>query len=359
MNEETGSRHWSKLDQWWDTFPETESSALTTPTVAAIDSRCVADAPPEMDSWWEAYATLGEVLDDDSGGVDVDSMADSWTAFEPWWDAYNKARAADVSELWDIFVESDALWEQHGGPFNADPLSTGLMQQMRAGDPLNPGVEEDWSDWLAQLLQTDSGEFHCELFGEKFAAPPRQVKREAHHPEPGGVDRYADILSLHESGGISIEVKIGDKNFGKTTDTAALIEDQHYRDWDHYLLLPENDLNAVKDSFDDEIETDGDERATIHSEGSANVTLLYWSDVSRALRTVLLDDNSQAPHWSASAYLFCAQIEQERLGFTPKQVIERLGNEANSIQPFESTSIVIDDLEPQIEYLQDFTTTNE
>ncbi|WP_302080607.1 hypothetical protein [Salinibaculum rarum] len=360
MNEETAAHHWHRLDPWWDTYVKTESPVLTTPPITAIDSRYMADDPMEMDSWWEAYANLGEVLDDYSAGVDVQSIADSWTDFGPWWDAYIEARAADVSELGEVFAESDALWEQRDGPFNADPLSTNPTQRMRTGDPLNPGVEEDWSDWLAQLLQTDSGEFHCALFGEEFTTPPRQVKREAHHPEPSGIDRYADILSLHGSRAISIEVKIGDKNFGKTTHTAALIENQYHADWHHYLLLPEDDLSAVNESFAEEIDLADDGKGVIHSEQSEDVELLYWSDVSRALRTVLLDENKQAPHWSASAYLFCTQIEQERLGFTPKSVIKRLRAEANRIQSFESVSIVIDDLETQVEYLQDVTKdTNE
>jgi hypothetical protein len=82
--------------------------------------------------------------------------------------------------------------------------------------------------------------------------------------------------------------------------------------------------------------------------------------VSRALRTILLDENMQTPHWSASAYLFCARIEQGQLGFTPKPIVDQISAEAGTVQPFRSISVVIEDVEAQTEYLQTFTeTTNE
>lgn len=355
MDLETESHDWPTVDHWWDTYVKTGSSVLTTSTTAALDPRWMVDVHGEIDAWWESYVGLAGVFDNYSAGIGDRSMEDDWMDIEPWWDAYIEARADDVAELEQILGKSNALWERRGGPFDADPLSADLGQALQSGDPLNPGVEEDWSDWLAQLLRTDSGEFHRELFGDAFTAPPRQVEREAHHPKPGGTDRYADLLSMHDSGGISIEVKIGDTNLKKTIDTTDLIEDQNYGEWRHYLLLPEDDLWAVHESFGDEIVTDDGERGVITSEESEDIELLYWSDVSRALRTVLLTENGQSPHWIASAYLFCTQIEQKRLGFTPEPVVEQLGGGANRARSFESVAIVIDDLETQVEYLTAFT----
>lgn len=360
MSEEAGAHQWPTLDQWWDSYVELESSLLTTPTFVSIEPQRMTGKHKEIDPWWDEYVDLGAVLNDPPNFIVDQLMADYWADLEPWWETYIEARADDIADLESAFAESDALWEQRGRPFDADPLSTDLKQRVRAGDPINPGKEVDWSDWLAQLLRADSGEFHSELFGRAFSAPSRRVEREAYLPVPTGIDRYADILSLHESGGISIEVKIGDKNLGKTTDTTALVEDQRYGDWHHYLLLPKDDLWAVNESFDEEMVADDGDRVVIHSEKSDNITLLYWSDVSRALRTVLLKENKQDSHWSASAFLFCAQIERERLGFTPEPVIEQMGTGSNRVQSFESVSVVIDDIETQVEYLTEFTEdTNE
>lgn len=359
MYEEPSPDHWPTLDRWWENFVETSSSFLTTSTTVALDSRSIADIPAEMDPWWIGYADIGPVLDDDSAALVDPAGGDGWVEVAPWWDAYVDARAEDVAELDHALAESNALWERQDGPFDGDPLSADPWQGMQTGEPLNPGVETEWSDWLAQLLRNDSGEFHRELFGDEFASS-RQVQREAYLPEAGGIDRYADILSVHGSGGVSIEVKIGDRNFGKTTHTASLIETQRYGEWDHYLLLPEQDLWALRESFAGEFDVDDDEMEVIPSEGSEDVDLLFWSDVSRALRTVLLNENSQDPHWSASAYLFCTQIELERLRFTAQPVVERLRTGGDRIRALQSVSVAIDDIESQVAYLQAFTEgTNE
>lgn len=360
MFEEPDPDHWPTLDRWWDNFVETPTSLLTTSTTVALDSRSIADVPAVMDPWWIGYVDINPVLADDSAALVDPAGEDGWLEVAPWWEAYVDARAEDVAGLDRALAESTALWERQDGPFDADPLAADLGQEMRAGDPLNPGVETEWSDWLAQLLRTDSGEFHRELFGDGFASRPRRVEREAHLPERGGIDRYADILSVHESGGLSIEVKIGDKNFGKTTHTARLIETQRYGEWDHYMLLPEPDLWALRESFDEKFEEDDGEMAVLPSEESEDVALLFWSDVSRAIRTVLLEQNTQDPHWSASAYLFCTQIELERLGFTAQPVVERLRTGGDRIRALQSVSVAIDDLESQFAYLQAFTeATNE
>ena len=308
-----------------------------------------------VDPWWESYADLGVVRSQAVDGIDGQLIEEWWAELGACWEAYNEARSDDVSDLYQILAESDALWEQRHGPFDADPLSADIDQ---TGHPFNLDREEAWSDWLAQLLRADSGEFHYEMFDRKCDDSRRQVKREAHLQNPGGKDRYADILSLCDSEQISIEVKIGDTNLEKTTDTTALIEDQHYGEWQHYLLLPEQDTWAVRESFDVEVaDTDG-ERDAIPSDGSDEVAILYWSDVSRALRTVLLDENTQSPHWSASAYLFCSRIEQNSLGLTSRPVIDRIGAEEGTVQLFQSISVVIGDIEAQQEYLTAFIEDN-
>lgn len=352
-------QHWLTVDNWWNSYPEVCSSAFPTSTVT-LDPHWMEDTYVDIDAWWEPYVDLAGFLDDHPR-IGCDAMEDDWMSIEPLWDAYIEARADDVAELNRALSKSNVLWRQQEGSFDADPLSVNHTQAMRSGDPLNPDVEEDWSDWLAQLLRTDIGELHHELFGGEFTAPPRQVEREAHLPNLGSIDRYADILSKHSSEGISIEIKIGDTNFKKTIDTTNLIENQRYGEWRHYLLVPEDDLRAVHNSFDNELIDDEErQREVIHSERSRDIELLYWSDVSRALRAILLDETRQSPHWVASAYLLCAQIEQEILEFTSQTTVEQLRAEGNRARSFESVSVVIDNLETQVEYLNTFTNnTNE
>lgn len=327
----------------------------STPT--ALGGESMAAIPQAMDSWWGPYADLGVLKTATTDSLDDQSMEQGWAELETWWDTYSKTRRDDIAELDRLLKESNVLWDRRDGPFDADPLSVEIDTTVGAGRPLTPGREEDWSDWLAQLLRADSGEFHRELFGEPFDAAPQRVEREAHFPNPSGKDRYADILAHHGSVGISIEVKIGDTHLKKTTDTTGLIEDQHYGDWRHYLLLPEDDLWAVHESFDVDGTAGDGERGTIPSAVSEEIEILYWSDVSRALRTVLIDGNAQTPHWAASAYLFCARIEHDRLGFTPQPIIDRIGAATGKVQSFRSVSVVIGKMEAQSEYLKTFIET--
>lgn len=360
MSGATDTEQWTSVDCWWDKYTETEPVTYVTPTATALDAESTQAIPRNIDLWWDSYSDLDLVQTPYADTVDDLSIDDSWTDLEKWWDIYSKTQADDIAEIVRLLTESNTLWQRQAGPFDADPLSVDLDQSARGGHPLNPVREEEWSDWLAQLLRTDSGEFHRELFGEAFDTSPQQIEREAYFPSPHGKDRYADILSLHTADGISIEVKIGDTNLQKTTDTTALIEDQHYRDWRHYLLLPEQDLWVVREQFDIDVTAADDEREMIPSEESEDIAIIHWLDVSHALRTVLLGENGQTQHWSASAYLLCAQVEQEQLGFTPKPIIDQIGAEAGTVQPFHSLSVVIEDIEAQTEYLQTFIeTTNE
>ncbi|WP_277556223.1 hypothetical protein [Halobaculum limi] len=349
MGVEPGADHWPVVDQWWDAYTGTPLGIQLAESAPALDEKRMAPIFTEIDNWWESYADLNPVFRPSL--LDFDSTGSQWRELATWWDTYQKARGDDVADLAQVLEASNALWKRQDGLFDADPLSADLGKSIRPGDPLNPGREEGWSDWLAQLLRGDSGEFHHQLFGGPFEKTPQRVVREAHLPSPAGTDRYADIISLYGSDGLSIEVKVGDTNLKKTPDTTALIEDQHYRDWHHYLLLPEQDLWAVKESFGNDVIAGDAERGTIPSKDSEPISLLYWSDVSRALRAVLIDENSQTPHWSASAYLFCARIEQDILGFVPRPVIDRIRSEERVPQALQSVTVALGDITEQYAYL--------
>lgn len=358
---------WLPLDSWWDTYVATTSPASVESDTLMLVSRCLEDIPEETGSWWELFAASESWNDEETIVLGGHAIDDLWTDLDPWWMAYIRVREDDVSELQKTLNESDELWEHQGGYLDADPLSTDWAQDMRAGDPLYPGVEEDWSDWLAQLLRSDDGRFHRELFGNDIGAS-RSVEREDYLSGARDTDRYADIVITTHTDGISVEVKIGDTEYEKTIDTVELIEEQYYQEWNHYLLLPEWNMSALRSmiEIDDDRDEDESQKAendeqaspTIPNESTEEIEILYWSDVSRALRTVLLDNTEQQPHWAASAYLFCTQIEQEILGFTPKPAIDRLAVGADTAAAFESVSVAVGDLESQTTYLKEFTKDN-
>lgn len=358
---EATTDNWSTLDPWWGTYVATASPMLANSDTLTLDSKWLDDISEGTDPWWGSFAELRSRSIEEMAVLGTHAVDGRWEILDPWWKTYISAREEDVAELMEVLNDSNTLWEHRGGYLDADPLSTNWGQEMRAGDPLQPEPEEDWSDWLAQLLRSDAGLFHGELFGEDIGTP-RSVKREDYLPKTGGTNRYADVVVITRSRGISIEVKIGDTNYGKTTDTVELLEDKYSREWRHYLLLPEWNISALRASIDDdeggegdaESSKDEDERPTLTTEGTAEVEVVHWGDVSRALRTILLDSTEQDPHWAASAYLFCTQIERKILGFSSKPVIERLAAGADAAAAFESVSVAIGDLESQTEYLKEF-----
>lgn len=366
MLEDATVDDWLPLDPWWDTYVATTSPASVESDTLALDAQWLDDIPEETASWWELFATSGSWSDEETIVLGGHAIDDLWNDLDPWWMAYIRVREADVSKLQKTLNESEELWEQQGGHLNADPLSADWAQDLRAGDPLYPGVEEDWSDWLAQLLRADDGRFHRELFGRDIGVP-RSVEREDYLPGSKVTDRYADIVVTTHSDGISVEVKIGDTEYGKTTDTVELIEEQYYHEWEHYLLLPEWNMSALrsKSEIDDGRDEDNSQKEDesgraapmIPTESTEDIEILYWSDVSRALRTVLLDSTDQQPHWAASAYLFCTQIEQQILEYAPRPAIDRLAV-GDTAAAFESVSVAIGDLESQNTYLKEFIEEN-
>jgi len=349
---------WSTLDSWWDTYATTVESVATRPDTLALDSRWYDDVVKGADSWWESFTEIQSESYTGESVPKIHTFNYFWKTLDPWWSIYISGRGDDVARLQAALDGSNVLWKQRGGHLNQDPLSTGLDQGMRHSDPLNPEIEEDWSDWLAHLLRTDKESFRRELLGDGFGEF-RSVEREDYLPETGGIDRYADIVLITASDGISIEVKIGDTNYTKTTHTAELLEAHYDHEWHHFLLLPEWNVPALRasintDSTEAESDTVEDERPMLATDKTPDVEVLYWSDISRTLRTVLLNSNEQHSHWAASAYLFCTLIEQVILGFSPKPTIDRLATGADTATVFESASVPINNLKAQTEYLQEF-----
>lgn len=236
--------------------------------------------------------------------------------------------------------------------FNRDPLVEDWSETNPSAGPLR-SQEENWSQWLAHLLRSSSGEFTRELFGESFDCTPTSVRRELVYRDEELHDRRVDILVEWANRGVSIEVKIDDEEYAKTPQTAYLTEKHHSRniEWTHLILLPERKHTALSDTFGARIEDQGENRPTIASNGAEelDVTVVYWHEVSQALRRVLLDNTESSPHWMASGYLFITLIEQKIERFYTNPAVLAYLDAPVSVSDLDRLQTI--DPREQIEYL--------
>lgn len=238
----------------------------------------------------------------------------NWDAAEAWAPAFDRLTAVAAQQLDAVLSSWDRLFADLGG----DPSRTN-WESFR---PLRRSREEDWSDWLAFLLeQSASGQFGAMLFAGDTSdtrawtatVVDREVRAENYRADL--VVRFADGEWLH------VEVKVGDQQLEKTPATGAALRrrpDGRCRgDW---LLLPDSD-RPVWESVTDECD-------------GAMVHVVTWTDLARALRTSIIDRAAEKLVWRAWAFAFVGAIEQDLLGFPPippdvkrrltARVIERL-----------------------------------
>ncbi len=199
------------------------------------------------------------------------------TAFEPTQRCYEELR-----EKWEIKLKA----------LGGDPSSLDI-EKFR---PLRLYREEDWSDWLAWLVETSTtGEFAKILFGGSLnedLASPKAVKREKLTADG---ERRTDILVTWKSGNITdVEVKIKDRQLEKTYTTV-----QKEKAQTHFILITE------------ELESDWNELARKH-DGVCKIAVIKWNEVSRALRQCLWR-GEELLFWRAWAWTFCGAIEQNIL----------------------------------------------
>lgn len=283
----------------------------------------------------------------------IQRTSEVWHDIDPWWKVYGEDQQKELDELHELMQQLFKEWKQSDCLFDQDPLAEDWSDESRKTGPIRPGLEENWSYWLAHLFRTSTGDFTKELFGDRFDAKPEKVQCECVFYDEEGIDRRADILLKYEGKGISIEVKIGDKNYRKTPHTAHLIENDDERDWDHYILLPKSKISLMKDILGPNFQEEGDPRPIILSERFPDIDVIYWWDVSQALRRTLLYGENNDPHWQASAYLFINLIEQKISKIYNKNFVER--NVVDEREPTYSDIKRIGSIETQdqIEYFKD------
>ena len=310
---------WTFLDQWWSTFIRTQSIAQNSSLRWMFNGEQSAREWEELDAWWNAYGAIG-----------------------------NEA----ARKISDLIVEANEKWAASDAPFNTDPLAVDLTREQALRGPLHPRNEVEWSRWLAQLIRP-SAALVAELFGMVADQPPREVVREIQLTGQDGALRRPDILLCYADRGISVEVKLDDENYRKTPDTAKLVE-RHYsdREWTHVLLLPKSKKGRLDSIVSPSLTTKRDGSTRIGWDDPGPVGVLYWCDVTSALRSLLLRGSIPDDHWAANAYLFCAVAEQRIMHFQAQPVIDRLASPTNAVDAIRPIGIS-DTLESQLTYLRE------
>jgi hypothetical protein len=162
--------------------------------------------------------------------------------------------------------------------------------------------EEDWSDWLAFLLETsNTGALCAQLF--RVAAPASFI-----HPtvtrEMTTLDGSyrSDIVVRGSQRSINVEIKVGDENFDKTFAMCEGIQKcLAGHQLSHYILIPDESVDAWRGTQRDR---------------KIEIVELRWRDVVTAIRVSLLmpDENTAWKIWALS---FCGAIEQKILRWPP------------------------------------------
>lgn len=344
---------WLVIDSWWSSFRQDQPLIFTPSYIREMPNVARARHWNTVDSLWAAFEENHELLfaEQHVRKLSDDSEQDAWATVDDLWTSYARQQQDDLLELQELMADLREKWTDGASRFDEDPLTTNWRSESQYEGPLRATInEEDWSQWLAHLLRTSSGSFAHKLLG----TPDRQpvsVQREVVFFGDNS-ERRVDILVEYEDLGVSIEVKQGDEHYGKTPETAGLVERNDRRDWSHVLLLQKAKLPRLQQTFGDELDWSEEDPPTIRSDQSADIDVRYWQDVSRVLRRMLLEGREPDSHWEASAYLFITLIEQRVLGLHSFSFLHpAIADSSDEAPATDIHRIVVAEPDVQINYL--------
>lgn len=223
--------------------------------------------------------------------------APSWGGAEQLVKAARRALGQDVRGLDTQLAASDRQLARLGGdPSRKDWASFRPLALLR---------EEDWSDWLAWLIETSTtGRLAACLLDEdpRRVARIREMRREMRLPERCRADL---VFQVPDHTYVHIEVKVGDDAYEKTYDTGEAL-----RAWlrgagrvrDLILLPLERHVDAWQAATESHAQRFG-----------FRVKPIRWTAVSRGIRDTL-SQGGESPTWEAWAYGFAGAVEQVLLG---------------------------------------------
>jgi hypothetical protein len=345
---------WSSIDSWWGSFKQDEPLIFAPPSIGEMPDVTKSHHWSDLDSLWNTFEVNHELLftDEHVWRLPDSSKAGAWETVDNLWSSYAEQQQEDLLELQELMADLRETWTAGANQFEEDPLMTNWRSNSQYEGPLRTTInEEDWSQWFSHLLRTSSGSFPHELLGTPDQSPTN-VRREVVFFDDNS-ERRVDILVEYEEFGVSIEVKQGDEHYGKTPETAGLIERNDPRDWSHFFLLQKDKLPRLQRTFGDDLYRSEEGLPKIRSKQSADIDVRYWQDVSRILRQILLDGREPDNHWEASAYLFITLIEQRILGLHSFSFVDAAIPSSGDIYPATDIHrLVVAELDMQIDYLR-------
>jgi hypothetical protein len=340
---------WAEIDPWWSVYTQACPVVTTHTWARPLLTEELVNRWEDLDKWWRSCrdSTLPAPGAGSTRASINERLTDSWEEFEPWWDIYTEIGRDTAVEIADLFVQSNEEWRTSVAAFDTDPLASTVN---RTNGPLLPSTEEGWSDWLANLLRRSPG-FVAELFDVTVDQPPDQVIREKQLSKEEGGFRRPDILVLYPDRGVSIEVKLGDPHYGKTSETAWLTENEYSEQtWTHTLLLPQRYTSRLRANVEPSVSDHPDYGLQVEWETPGPVSVIYWREVTEAIRTLLCRGETVDDHWAANAYLFCAAVEQRILNFATQPMIEQMAEPASVVDETNGFRLA-GELEEQLTYL--------
>ncbi len=207
------------------------------------------------------------------------------------------------SQLQEQIVTEQRRWRSILEPYFPEDPSERDWRNFR---PLRISREEDWSNWLAYLLESSSSHMLSKtVFGSigvpESALRPRVVEREIQ------AGRYrADMYIQWEAGyQTHVEIKVGDKELEKTLETGKALLAEKRGDsekWSNCILLLEEQLPEWRAMPEND-------RRGVHE--------ITWTDVAKGLRTVLANPQQESTFWISWAIALTGCIEQTLLGISP------------------------------------------
>ncbi len=221
-----------------------------------------------------------------------------WKAAEAWQPSLDALASVTRRGLLAELERWDAVFAGHG--LGLDPSRTDWTQFR----PLRLSREEDWSDWLAHLLEhARDAELAARLFAKQGEARVWKVSRCEREVTAG--DYRADlVVELEDETWLHLELKVGDLRLDKTVATGDQLRRRASGmcrgDW---LLLPDEDVDQWR-------------KLLAQDAAFKGITIITWHDVARALRGAALAPGVETV-WRAWAYTFLGAVEQHLLGFAP------------------------------------------
>lgn len=218
-----------------------------------------------------------------SSGIEL-----TWTPIDAW----GQTAAEELREELARFRSCLAEWDSRLLHFGGEPS----RRDWDSFRPLRLRREEDWSDWLAFLLQDATTPTFASHFLGPSLAPPGvswthpKVERERWTRDG---KRKADLVFSWRSGGATcLEVKVDDPNLEKTKETAEGVGANFSG-----ILLSEEMVARWGPLAEDDKWTQ----------------VRTWRDVAVALRKALWE-GKETVAWCAWAVAFLGAIEEKILG---------------------------------------------